>query len=82
MALSLGATWPDPELAPPQPGAHSLRARSFPAPTKCLRCTSLMLGLARQGLGCDSECLPVSSCTPDALASLLHALLTLGPAWE
>ncbi|XP_049637106.1 serine/threonine-protein kinase MRCK gamma [Suncus etruscus] len=36
------------------PGAHSLRARSFPAPTKCLRCTSLMLGLARQGLGCDT----------------------------
>lgn len=40
---------------PLQPGAHTLRLRSFSSPTKCLRCTSLMLGLGRQGLACDGE---------------------------
>lgn len=42
-------------MSPPQPGSHTLRPRSFPSPTKCLRCASLMVGLGRQGLGCDGE---------------------------
>lgn len=45
-------------VPPPQPGSHVLRPRSFSSPTKCLRCTSLMLGLSRQGLGCDGETAP------------------------
>ena len=44
-----------------------LRPRSFPSPTKCLRCTSLMLGLGRQGLGCDGET-PCPTCAPTSQA--------------
>ncbi|XP_044537959.1 serine/threonine-protein kinase MRCK gamma [Gracilinanus agilis] len=38
---------------PAKPGSHALRPRNFVSPTKCLRCTSLMLGLSRQGLACE-----------------------------
>uniref|UniRef100_A0A2K5E6N7 Serine/threonine-protein kinase MRCK gamma n=1 Tax=Aotus nancymaae TaxID=37293 RepID=A0A2K5E6N7_AOTNA len=61
-SLRMGAVFPRAPAAntapmeglPAKPGSHTLRSRSFPSPTKCLHCTSLMLGLGRQGLGCDA----------------------------
>ncbi|VFV43177.1 serine threonine-protein kinase [Lynx pardinus] len=77
-----------------RPGSHSLRPRSFPSPTKCLRCTSLMLGLGRQGLGCDacgyfchSACAPQAPpcpVPPDLLRTALgvHPETGTGTAYE
>uniref|UniRef100_A0A671EBT8 non-specific serine/threonine protein kinase n=1 Tax=Rhinolophus ferrumequinum TaxID=59479 RepID=A0A671EBT8_RHIFE len=80
---------------PQQPhGSHLLRPRSFPSPTKCLRCTSLMLGLSRQGLGCDacgyfchSTCAPQAPpcpVPPDLLCTALgvHPETGTGTAYE
>uniref|UniRef100_A0A671EB26 non-specific serine/threonine protein kinase n=1 Tax=Rhinolophus ferrumequinum TaxID=59479 RepID=A0A671EB26_RHIFE len=78
----------------PQHGSHLLRPRSFPSPTKCLRCTSLMLGLSRQGLGCDacgyfchSTCAPQAPpcpVPPDLLCTALgvHPETGTGTAYE
>ncbi|XP_076971920.1 serine/threonine-protein kinase MRCK gamma isoform X2 [Tamandua tetradactyla] len=74
-SLRMGAGFPrapavptSPTEGPPaKPGSHTLRPRSFPSLTKCLRCTSLMLGLSRQGLGCDAcGYFCHSACAPQA----------------
>ena len=39
-----------------QPKAHQLSIKSFPSTTQCSHCTSLMVGLIRQGYACDGEC--------------------------
>uniref|UniRef100_A0A8C0J9Z2 Serine/threonine-protein kinase MRCK beta n=1 Tax=Chelonoidis abingdonii TaxID=106734 RepID=A0A8C0J9Z2_CHEAB len=36
-----------------QPKAHQLNIKSFSSPTQCSHCTSLMVGLVRQGYACD-----------------------------
>ncbi|KAM8938611.1 serine/threonine-protein kinase MRCK gamma isoform 2-T2 [Pelodytes ibericus] len=36
-----------------KPKAHIFKVKTFASPTKCLRCTSVMVGLARQGVCCD-----------------------------
>ncbi|XP_047631305.1 serine/threonine-protein kinase MRCK gamma isoform X6 [Phacochoerus africanus] len=92
-SLRLGAVFPrapaattaSPESPPAKPGSHTLRPRSFPSPTKCLRCTSLMLGLGRQGLGCDacgyfchSTCAPQAPPCP-VPPDLLHTALGVHP---
>nr|XP_020670749.1 serine/threonine-protein kinase MRCK gamma [Pogona vitticeps] len=39
---------------PLMPKSHAFRAHSFSSPTKCMRCTSLLVGLVRQGLVCEA----------------------------
>ncbi|XP_057582725.1 serine/threonine-protein kinase MRCK gamma isoform X7 [Hippopotamus amphibius kiboko] len=92
-SLRLGAVFPrtpaattaPAESPPAKPGSHALRPRSFPSPTRCLRCTSLMLGLGRQGLGCDacgyfchSTCAPQAPPCP-VPPDLLHTALGVHP---
>ncbi|KAM6158135.1 LOW QUALITY PROTEIN: serine/threonine-protein kinase MRCK gamma [Rhynchocyon petersi] len=101
-SLRMGAVFPRiPFVTPPpadsppaKPGSHMLRPRTFPSPTKCLRCTSLMLGLGRQGLGCDacgyfchSTCAlqaPLCPVSPDLLRTALgvHPETGTGTAYE
>ncbi|XP_068609872.1 serine/threonine-protein kinase MRCK beta [Brachionichthys hirsutus] len=40
-------------LSLPKPKAHQLSIRTFSSPSQCTHCTSLMVGLARQGYGCE-----------------------------
>ncbi|XP_054548798.1 serine/threonine-protein kinase MRCK beta isoform X2 [Talpa occidentalis] len=40
-------------LAGPKPKAHQLSVKSFSSPTQCSHCTSLMVGLIRQGYACE-----------------------------
>ncbi|KAM9302185.1 serine/threonine-protein kinase MRCK gamma, partial [Gastrophryne carolinensis] len=41
------------EDLPNKPKSHLFKVKTFTSPTKCLRCTSVMIGLARQGLCCE-----------------------------
>ncbi|KAG9481858.1 hypothetical protein GDO78_010863 [Eleutherodactylus coqui] len=53
-----------------RPKAHQLAIKSFTSPTQCSHCTSLMVGLVRQGFACEDEEFSVSS----VLASdVIHA---------
>lgn len=38
-----------------QPKAHQFSIKSFSSPTQCSHCTSLMVGLIRQGYACEGE---------------------------
>ncbi|XP_035955402.1 serine/threonine-protein kinase MRCK beta isoform X3 [Halichoerus grypus] len=40
-------------LAGPKPKAHQFSIKSFSSPTQCSHCTSLMVGLTRQGYACE-----------------------------
>ncbi|XP_039761570.1 serine/threonine-protein kinase Genghis Khan isoform X7 [Pararge aegeria] len=47
----------DPTLGPAVPGkqkVHQFLVRTFSSPTKCNHCTSLMIGLTRQGVVCET----------------------------
>uniref|UniRef100_A0A671PKX3 Serine/threonine-protein kinase MRCK alpha n=1 Tax=Sinocyclocheilus anshuiensis TaxID=1608454 RepID=A0A671PKX3_9TELE len=39
---------------PPSPKAHQFSVKTFTVPTKCAQCTSLMVGLIRQGCTCEA----------------------------
>uniref|UniRef100_K7GHG6 Serine/threonine-protein kinase MRCK alpha n=1 Tax=Pelodiscus sinensis TaxID=13735 RepID=K7GHG6_PELSI len=43
-------------LSAPKPKAHQFVVKSFNTPTKCNQCTSLMVGLIRQGCTCEEVC--------------------------
>ncbi|XP_043829061.1 serine/threonine-protein kinase MRCK gamma [Dromiciops gliroides] len=99
-SMRMGAVFPRapapaPADSPPaKPGCHTLRPRSFLSPTKCLRCTSLMLGLSRQGLACEacnyfchSSCAPLAPpcpVPPELLRTVLgvNAETGIGTAYE
>ncbi|XP_053305389.1 serine/threonine-protein kinase MRCK gamma [Spea bombifrons] len=41
------------EQATNKPKPHTFKVKTFTSPTKCLRCTSVMVGLVRQGVCCE-----------------------------
>uniref|UniRef100_A0A1A8JK81 non-specific serine/threonine protein kinase n=1 Tax=Nothobranchius kuhntae TaxID=321403 RepID=A0A1A8JK81_NOTKU len=46
-------TPPSSGLTAPKPKAHQLSIKTFSSPTLCSHCTSLMVGICRQGYGCE-----------------------------
>ncbi|XP_075471133.1 serine/threonine-protein kinase MRCK beta isoform X2 [Ascaphus truei] len=53
MPTSLPPTFTPLSLSILKPKAHQLTIKSFTSPTQCCHCTSLMVGLVRQGYACD-----------------------------
>ncbi|XP_036405269.1 serine/threonine-protein kinase MRCK beta-like isoform X1 [Megalops cyprinoides] len=41
------------QLSTPKPKAHQLSIKTFSSPTQCAHCSSLMVGLIRQGYACE-----------------------------
>ncbi|XP_077949998.1 serine/threonine-protein kinase MRCK beta isoform X4 [Gasterosteus aculeatus] len=46
-------TYQSSALTTPKPKAHQLSIKTFSSPTQCTHCTSLMVGLLRQGYACE-----------------------------
>ncbi|XP_029985011.1 serine/threonine-protein kinase MRCK beta isoform X3 [Sphaeramia orbicularis] len=46
-------TYQSSSLTTPKPKAHQLSIKTFSSPTQCTHCTSLMVGLIRQGYACE-----------------------------
>ncbi|XP_039604147.1 serine/threonine-protein kinase MRCK alpha-like isoform X2 [Polypterus senegalus] len=50
---TMRSTYSGSGLSAPKPKAHQFIVKSFSTPTKCNQCTSLMVGLIRQGCACE-----------------------------
>lgn len=66
-----GSGPPDLLLGVLQPKAHQFSIKSFSSPTQCSHCTSLMVGLIRQGYACEGECQPL--CQRPQRVTLTHS---------
>ncbi|XP_070781576.1 serine/threonine-protein kinase MRCK beta isoform X2 [Enoplosus armatus] len=51
--VSPSPTYQSSALTTPKPKAHQLSIKTFSSPTQCTHCTSLMVGLIRQGYACE-----------------------------
>uniref|UniRef100_A0A3Q3KYK8 non-specific serine/threonine protein kinase n=1 Tax=Mastacembelus armatus TaxID=205130 RepID=A0A3Q3KYK8_9TELE len=53
VSVSPSPTYHSSGLSTPKPKAHQLSIKNFSSPTQCTHCTSLMVGLIRQGYACE-----------------------------
>ncbi|XP_074472602.1 serine/threonine-protein kinase MRCK beta isoform X2 [Sebastes fasciatus] len=51
--VSPSPTYQSSAMTTPKPKAHQLSIKTFSSPTQCTHCTSLMVGLFRQGYACE-----------------------------